>query len=795
MHRSIAALALLLTATPGPAAAQADKPAADARLLAHRFVQLARGSLGGAADPSVAQLTRGAILLDQAIEIDPTLAEPWLLRAEAAEMLGQRDRLVECLKAYLKLEPTDDVAQLRLIELLAEQQQTVEKRRGFYERIAEGPAARRFTAALRSRVALRAALLAAEQGEPQQYARLLALALSLDKTNKQAAAESYRVLASNPGTALNEIAAALFTLFEADPADPAAHQLIGELLLELGRYESAVGWLNAAHGISRARFGGAEPALGHRTALALWGAGRTADARALLDAMVSPLIDRPVSEQATEQDAAERAKAIGEAVEQADPRTLLLRIALLGQTAEAQTIDQAMRWVNLNAEAMIEAGADEPAIQRGRLWAMLVAERDLTDAATLAQKLGDTPVADGWLSLRRGAAAAAIEQLQPAADNGDGRAVLGLGIAAEQQGDREQAVAHYRRAHRRAPDDVFGLIALSRLESLAAPPAAIEGGAMVADLFAKVPDALRRIGADPIRVVQLRARVEPQVYPIGRPAYLIVELHNVSSHTLSLGPDGTIPTRLLVSANLRINGQPGPQVRPDVLNLYRRLRLPPRRSLTVKVRVDGGQLGLTMDAAAFARITADLSLVLNPALGRGGTFVPGFLGVSTQVRQVTRTGTPGSAQAVDQRLSELTSPDPQVALPAGALVIPIAQSTAANDAQQAADWMKRLTRAFAQRSALGQAYLVTFADKAQAAREVTRPLLTAATEQVDPRVIIALLATQAAPQDASPVFDAVLNAALRGNHGPIAQRFAEATKQVLEQAREADEQEQASPER
>ena len=755
------------------------------QLLAHRFTQLARATTSAGENTSAAQLTRAAILLDRALELDASESETWLLRAEAAQMQGDSNRVLECLKGYLKLRPADDVAQLRMIELLAARQQTVEKRVGFYQRIFEGASARRFTPALRSRVAYRAALLAAEQGQAEEYARLLAMALSLDSTNKAAAAESYRVLASNPNTTVQELAAALFTTFQADPTDPSTHAAIGDMLMANGQYDKAAQWYYTSNTLDRARFGGSDPDVAHRWAMALWASGQTSDSLGLLNNMIMPGLDQALKQASGEDTQAvqEANQAIDAAVKNASGRTLLLRSVILAMGSDPEKLTQSLSWLGTNAAAQPSAAADA-----GVMWAMLLADRNINQVPAMiesvAKQLGNddatVKLAGGWLAIRQDRLDEAIAMLKPLAEKKDPRALLGLGIVHKLKGDQQSANQLWAQAQHTAPDDVFGLLAMVNLRENQGKISPIQGGAQLAALFTEIPEDLRLLGADPLSVLQIRAVVEPNVFSNGEPAYITIEYHNVSNYTLALGPDGTLPTQALVDAKVRLNGRVGPAVRPDVVNLHRRLRLEPRKSFQVKIRVDYGQLGLVLATAPSARARADLTVILNPRVKPGGGFTAGFLGSMAQVRNVTRLGTSINVDGLVRLESDTASPAPIVSMRAASALIPVAQQLAAQDESgEMEKIIERLAKVYKDKPAQQQAWQISYVSPVAGLVSAAEPIIDLAAASEDPDVALALLATQVVYPES-----ALLNPALRGNLGPTLQTFAEVTKTMLEEQRD-----------
>lgn len=164
--------------------------------------------------------------------------EPILLRRqlEAAWSAGMDDRALELTRELIKLDPADEVALLRVIATGIEQIQTVEDRLAAYERLLS---AQSISPAVRSRLALDAALLARETGDERQFVDLLAQATELDSTNKEAAALALAYYSQAGGDAVGRLEL-MANLLLADPVDPNVHHQISDFLARGGAFAQAI---------------------------------------------------------------------------------------------------------------------------------------------------------------------------------------------------------------------------------------------------------------------------------------------------------------------------------------------------------------------------------------------------------------------------------------------------------------------------------------------------------------------------------------------------------------------------
>lgn len=778
---------LMLALATGIAPAQTDTPPDAAsyptasQMLAHRLTMLARRALVSTdqAQPQPARLTQARLLLEQANTLDGTDPERWLLTAEAQAFCDDRDAQIDALKQYMRLAPTDDAAQLRLIDLLTAKMQTADLRLAYLLKIAEGPSADRFSAPLRSRVALRAAILAAELGRPDEYGRLLAMALQLDSTNKQAAAESLRVLSASEKSTTQERAAAMLTLFQADPADGRAHAAIGQMLMSMAQYGDAADWFAGAARIDSANRRTGSITLLHEWVLTLWGAGRGSDAISLL-----AQLDPPPAPEGVKKDDKDKDKAETTSGGDWPPLdSLMLRAAILANNGTSDELAVAFKRLNDRLDA--EPGRGQligPA--SAQVWAQLICDQNTDQTAALLDKLATQPDAAnlqlplmrGWLAMRTGQLDIATQLLTPLAD-ADPRAALGLAMAELKQPDaKDQAIRHLRQVVLRSPTDIFGLTAAAQLRRMSLPLPEPTDAQQVAAVFAAVPAALRQMATDPMRFVQVRLVCPSVRYDFGQPITVTLEIRNVNTYPLSMGPDGSIPTRLFLSPSVSVDLQRVPPLSPMVMDVSRRLRVEPLRSLSIPVRLDSADLGMLLTDAPWSHIQIGELAILNPTVTSGGAFVPGMLGSTAFLRDLVRRNVAITQQAVQQKISELGSSDPATSMRAMAMLVAVLSGPAGeiHFPRPDDDITRAMVAAFPGYSPVQQAYLVSLIPANDTVVKQLADVLSAAAQTPHPLVQLTMLATQVHQVD-----DPALNAGLRSGDMTI-NAFAQATRTVLE---------------
>lgn len=155
---------------------------------------------------------------------------------EAAWSAGRDAEALELTRELLRLDPADEVSLLRVIASGIEGIQTVEERLAAYERLLN---AGQISVAVRSRLALDAALLARETGDEARFIDLLATSTELDSTHKAAAALALAYYEQAEAGNIGRLEL-LINLLMADPVDPNVHGNIAYVLTRGGAFEQAI---------------------------------------------------------------------------------------------------------------------------------------------------------------------------------------------------------------------------------------------------------------------------------------------------------------------------------------------------------------------------------------------------------------------------------------------------------------------------------------------------------------------------------------------------------------------------
>jgi tetratricopeptide (TPR) repeat protein len=654
----VAGVAIGLSIAAGAGGQEADQPhIGGPAMMAHRAAELARAALLGPTEPKAHQITQARVLLEQAVAVDPNALENWRLAAEAAAMDVDRDAVTTALKRYLRLAPGDDRAQYQFVQILVARQQTVEKRVALLTRIADGQSGK-FSRALRSRAAFDAAMLAREQGDTAEHIRLLGKAVALDETNKAAAGQAYLRLLDT-GAPVGDVGAALFTLFSADPTDASVHATIADLLSAGGQYDQALPWY-ASHAGLMGRMG--QPVsieVASAWSRAMWGSGKLDEALGILSDIdraydLPPSPDEPDAEPKRSPDA----PAVWPPVQ-----VELLRLAMHVTAGNQPAVDATLQRVADVVGKQLADEPDNPVAAVNLVWAQLLAGKTDNATAGLIDKLAKAQLnpaklasVRGWAALRGGDATGAVKRLEPLAD-AESSAAYGLSLAHAAASEPAKQAAVLRQMAKMMSGDMFSLMAAADARRLGLTTQPEPEVADLGRVFGQIPRELRDIAMHANQFVMLGARMDQREYSYGMPMELTLALRNVSRVPLGLGAGQAVGGQVTVVPTVTLNGQDGPQLRPIVVNMDRQLRLEPRRSVEVKVRLDSGDLGALLDASPGAMVKINAVLMLNPRLTPNGRLVPGVLGDQTTVRSITRRNWMASDENLNNALAQVGSGD------------------------------------------------------------------------------------------------------------------------------------------
>lgn len=622
-------------------------------------------------------------------ELAPGDADLARLQTAAAFGTGDPQLLERATARIVSLDPADTVAQLRLITARIGQKQTVEERLRMYETLL-GPRGVSLDPTIRSRLALDAALIYREIGDVESFGKMLTLATDLDRTNKEAVhlATSYvaEYLGDNPAGLLEM----QLNLMYADPIDPNVHFGIARLLaVEGATLEASRFYGNGISILSRA--GLLEPR--HRVeSLALrWLIEGPQVVLAEIDRELRLLRDnaRIIYERDKERDMPDRLLTPPEEAF-LDPLYEKIRIiaALDAQNTEAvrtglaeldayarhqfSEVQEATKLDDQQTRrrAFAEFANSLVALQFMRALANVELEAMAAQVPQLVTFIGEDewnklrqPL-EAWVSLR----ANNLERTREILDNYGPRDSIMRVCEAEllaAEGNTRRAAEEYERIMRVDPFIPYGAWARSRaMELTGRTDPVTEAGAVMRRLVAEVPRSIDTLTTDPAAVMTLSIRPTATQFDSTNRSRVAVTVRNVTPFPLSIGPNRTISSRVLLGVSADNPEQFVASPQPVVVDLDRRFRLLPGDEVSVEVDLERGLNGIIFDADERGVIRERWQGWQDPQLGRSAAYQAGPYSLSDSTPKFMRSTRDASRLPIGElvtMVADASSPEEIVA--------------------------------------------------------------------------------------------------------------------------------------
>ncbi len=753
-----------------PDAGASDRLTAQS-LMADQLVLLAKQSLGVGDDPRKDQLTRAGVLLDLALELDPQDAGAWRLRVELAGRVGDQKGRRDALRRYCTLRPTDDAAQLAWIMSTFESGQTLEDRTVKAKRLLTGKVSSKLSKALRSRVASSVARWSMELGDTVGFTRWLGEAARLDRSNKEAARMTLDWLIGE-GASMERIGQAMLRVVESDPVDVLARRQLGQLLLSQGAFVAAAQQYEAVHRLSG---GAGDDQFVYNWARSMICGGEYEKALDLLSQYESAMV---VGTQPTD------AEPSGKTMLPVDLE--MLRLVVLEKSGKPTMAQRAYGQVQQLLQERAQGG-DEQA-KNDLMWVRLLLRDEKPDAEMLAKgktgRLEHDPYSArlvGWIYLRDGQFEEAVKAFAYVPNDPFGA----YGVTKTYKDDRDpNRLARLAGVVAMGSADLAGVLAACDLLEVGVHPKPTAAGGLLVDQIDGWSRQMREPDPALEDWVSLDLKVEPTRYRYLEPISAKLKLQNKSSMALSAGLGGTAPSRLVLYVSLRGGGGGKPaSLPPIVVDMGRRLRLEPRETIEVGVRLDRSQLGSLLGLNVSQEIGFDLTAVLDPRIKQGGEVTAGMMGGVASVYLIERYGTLVNADTIEQRIEMLNSDDPVGQMHGVAWLEGVAKLLDESEDEKAKALVEKITRAvnvgYARLTGTGPAWAVRFMPGGEKGKNLFGAIHEAAQRSDDPVLRIVYGTTQIDDPDS-----AAINAMLR-HRDPVISSFGRALRVGLVAEREA----------
>ncbi len=616
-----------------------------------------------------------AHILEVAQSFSPKDADITRRSVEAAHNARDAAMLENATRKLVQLDPTDTVAQLRLISGRISKLQTADERLKAYA-VFLGDKGIALDGSIRSRLALDAALLAREQGDDAAFVDYLKAALRMDSTNKEAALIAYGHFSEKVNDAAGRVQL-LSNLLLSDPLDPNVHRQLSQEMAAGGAFAQA----RRFHDLSSQLFlmGGSRPDehFAVENWMCTWALEGSEKTLAAFDKMLA-------TEKFNAAAAAEQArKELREVTTNPDDirlspaveRVRLLAADSVQDQKSLESVKEALNFADVSLCGLVEelkkpqqGGSEQELkdfrrgsaiglneIQLMRLWAnfdvdkvatSLVKAHELLDGQTVPNVFA---VVEAWVLLRAGKldeALAAFEALQEVefetmADRSVDEldpARVGKAMTLELIGRAPESADIYKAVAIRRAFDASGMWCKLRLERMGGgDPERDELEKKLAAIGDSVPKMVEEMVKNPSSILALSADVPLTLASPADRSDLIIKLRNKSKIPLGLGTDRPINSRFLVQPSVEIHTQSQSAiVQPEVLDLDRRLRLQPGETLEVRARADAGYTGWLIESGAGKVVRSRFRIMQGFAPSQDGSMVSGPGCMSADSPQVVR---------------------------------------------------------------------------------------------------------------------------------------------------------------
>jgi len=559
--------------------------------------------------PSPIDYEFSAILMEMALSLDPQDAELARDLAQAAWLAGDEQRMLDATRQVIRIDPGDTVAQLRLISAKINEKQTLEERKALYDRFL-GDAGNSLDAAVRSRLALDAALLEREAGNTAGFLERLHQATRLDPSHKSAASLAAQYYASVRNDHVTNLDYQI-RLLKADPLDANVHMTIAKMLARQGAIEECKRFLYNAIKLFSLETGSIPEQIEEIRISIEWQADGAEVPMGPLDAAIS---DQRAAAQARIDAYIEAQLPTDGLLKPSDLRYTLginkMRIFAAHANDEHEKVRSVLDDIELTITediARFAQMASAPGANVNALLSQVVVR--MLDLNTIRAIVGldADRIREELQAMREQLPGSAdqLDRIEPMALFAEGRYEECLqatsssrGVAAidliraqsfERLGRKDEAIELYMKLAHNNVMQAIGAYCYTRLQHLGvADQVLTDAGREMIILAERVPGWIEKMLERPSSFQYLSVEHEKGVYHEGDRPRLTIRLQNTAPVPLAVGPNAPINSRVLVepvgvaTQNNNFAGTP----RSKVIQLDTRLRLEPRESLSVSIYAD-----------------------------------------------------------------------------------------------------------------------------------------------------------------------------------------------------------------
>jgi tetratricopeptide (TPR) repeat protein len=624
--------------------------------------------------PSATSFEGAVDLAREAAEMAPKDADGWRVLLEISESAGDGfpeavAASQEAAKRLSRFEPPDPVIWLSMLTQAIERQRTREARGAAYEKALSGELREKRSAidgrAIDARLLFDRALLERRAGQVEEAQRSMRESFLCDPSYPPPA-EALAGIAASSNVPPAELAKALVGAIAAEPSNVPSLTSLSRLCLAEGLYPEAERLLAIAVQVARKDFViDRIDGLISEQMLALWGMRQHAKASGLATERQAEM-DTAMLQQASEAAGGAAGPATRSRGLVTLPSTLHTIHAALASSGQLPDAQRAMRSAIASLESERSAAAGDPAaesaidLQQAVLHVTIGDSskvQPLLEAVEAVEPLSDRAKArfSGWAKLRGTFSEGAISDLEPIAEQ-DAVAKIGLGLALQAVGRKEDAEKALLGVVRTNRDNAFGLYAADCLYRIRPEPVEPTAeGLAIREAVKGMPAYVWKLAAEEGRMITGSLELDVEGGIFGRQA-LSVTLSNRSGGTLSLTPTGPIETRAALQFEITPASQPTTFPSPVIIPIDRVLRLQPNQTMKFEVDVARTPVFDELLAHAVSGLFVRARMYTNFRVTENAMF-RGFLGASAESRVVSLPSMEVTKGWIEDSISEITHPD------------------------------------------------------------------------------------------------------------------------------------------
>lgn len=619
-------------------------------VLASQVSRVALLDLRSIASPQASDYGVATLLLEMAGRTRPNDVELVRRRAESAWNWGDQAALDVATRRILELDPSDTMAQLRLLSSRFNALQTVEDKLAAFDKAGE---AKSLDAAVRSRFLLDAALLTREQGDEQGFAKRLSRAIELDSTNKDAAVLALTYFESRRDDRWGRLDL-ITNLLLADPLDPQVHARLVREYASGGAYEQARRFMrNIAALLAQGQVDVPADTALETTVLDILcdGPQRTyADMNARLTRARDQIAKHLKTLEDANQPTAGLPRPEEVRLDMDQEAVRLLCATMMGdQPGVATSIEELSQTAAKNVERLkdplqrpADMGDEEAAtfqriaIARVEMWRLALGVALDKVEADLPAALGNEPdtVMDiaairAMVSARAGEADKALA-LVDAAEAEDPWLDIARSVALEAKGDIKGAIGALRKGQEAGPLSPQGTLAgvladrLQTAHGIAAPAERAQSKARLEMHASSIERWVDQMARESRWHQVIGVRLDAPEADALSPACATISVKNTSSRPLSLGAGKPINSRLLIAQSVDAAGRSlNLLASAEVVDAQRRLRLMPGEAVELRFALNDGPTGWLLETLSGATGQIRLRIVQGFEIKPNGAREPG----------------------------------------------------------------------------------------------------------------------------------------------------------------------------